>query len=83
MTTEIHDSHRPAQICVGCGKRPDELAEYVSAASEAHSGVTDMTADDYVWQEEGTLNPENGHFLCTDCYVRAGMPSSPRGWVTP
>jgi hypothetical protein len=54
MTTEIHDGNRPELICVGCGKRPDELAEYVSAASEAHSGVADMTAGDYVWQEEGT-----------------------------
>jgi hypothetical protein len=83
MTTEMHDGNRPELICVGCNKRPNELAEYVSAASEAHSGVADMTADDYVWQEEGTLNRENGHFLCTNCYIKAGMPSSRRGWVAP
>jgi hypothetical protein len=79
MTTEMHDGNRPELICVGCNKRPNEPAEYVSAASEAHSGVADMTADDYVWQEEGTLNRENGHFLCTNCYIKAGMPSSRRG----
>jgi hypothetical protein len=74
MTAEMHDGNRPELICVGCNKRPNELAEYVSAASEAHSGVTDMTADDYVWQEEGTLNRENGHFICSECYIQAGCP---------
>jgi hypothetical protein len=77
------DNNRPELICVGCGKTPDELDEYVSAAREECSGVPDMTPDDYVWQEEGTLNRENGHFTCTDCYVRAGMPSWPRGWAAP
>jgi hypothetical protein len=64
-------------LCRRCGKTPSELYEYVNAAG------SDMTPDEYVWQEEGTLNRENGHFLCTDCYITAGMPSSPRGWVTP
>lgn len=73
--------NRPELICNGCGKSPSEIDEYVSAANERHSGVADMTPDEYVWQEEGTLNRESGHFLCTDCYVKAGMPSSPRGWT--
>lgn len=68
----------PEPICTGCGKRPHELAEYVDAAKESR-----MTPDAYVRAEEGTYNRENGHFLCTDCYVRAGMPSSPTGWVAP
>lgn len=70
-------------MCAGCGKSPSEIDEYVSAASEEHSGYPDVTPEQYVWKEEGTLNRENGHFLCTECYVRAGMPSSPRGWVAP
>lgn len=70
-------------ICIGCGRTPSEIQEYVGAASEEASGEPDMTPDDYVWQEEGTLNRENGHFLCTSCYVDARMPSSPRGWTTP
>lgn len=37
----------------------------------------------YVLMEEGTLNPNNGHFLCDDCYIKAGMPSAPGGWVCP
>jgi len=42
-----------------------------------------VDADRYVQQEEGTLNFQNGHFLCTACYILAGMPSSPTGWVAP
>lgn len=69
-------------ICTGCGKSPSELDEYVSAASEEATRVPGgITPDDYCWDEEGTLNRENGHFLCTSCYVAAGMPSSPRGWT--
>lgn len=64
--------------CVGCGKSPSELPEY----SPALTGE-DIGADDYVWQNEGTLNRANGHFLCNECYIRAGMPSSPGGWVAP
>lgn len=72
---------KPATIdllCIGCNKPPAELDEYSGVAE-----IEDMSPDDYVWEEEGTLNRENGHFLCTDCYVRAGMPSTPRGWVAP
>ena len=65
-------------LCVGCNKHPDEIEEYVEIAE-----IEKMSPDDYVRQEEGTYNHENGHFLCTICYVRAGMPSSPRGWKTP
>jgi hypothetical protein len=68
-------------ICVGCAKHPSQLVEYVEAARaepEEYEG-----AADYCWREEGTMNHSNGHFLCTDCYVKAGMPSSRRGWITP
>lgn len=64
--------------CSGCGKRPAEIEEYVEAAADAG-----MTPDVYVRREEGTYNHANGHFLCTICYVNAGMPSSPRGWIAP
>jgi hypothetical protein len=69
-------AHTP--LCVGCNKTPNQLDEYIEAARDEG-----MEPDDYVRKEEGTYNRENGHFLCTDCYVRAGMPSSPRGWVAP
>lgn len=37
----------------------------------------------YIVEEEGTYNPENGHFLCDDCYINAGQPSSINGWRCP
>lgn len=66
-------------ICIKCGKTPSEIEEYVEAAKDEG-----MTPDEYVRTEEGTFNPVNGHFACTDCYIDMGMPSAPgRGWVAP
>jgi hypothetical protein len=64
--------------CIGCGKKPDEIAEYVDAAE-----ANDMSPEQFVEEEEGTYNPTNGHFACTVCYVAMGMPSSPHGWRAP
>jgi hypothetical protein len=65
-------------FCAACGKEPHELQEYVEAAKEMGCEPWE-----YVVREEGTYNRENGHFLCDDCYVTAGCPTSPRGWVAP
>lgn len=65
-------------ICIGCKKHPNELEEYIFAAK-----ANDMTPDDFVRQEEGTLNRTNGHFACTPCYAKMGMPTSPTGWKAP
>jgi hypothetical protein len=67
-------------ICTGCNRPADEIEEYIEAAAEE-----DMTPDDYVKSEEGTYNRANGHFLCTDCYIAAGMPAVPHPgrWVAP
>ena len=70
MTLEI--------TCIGCGKAPDQIDEYTEMAA-----LEEMTPEQYVKVEEGTYNPENGHFACTSCYIRMGMPSSPRGWKAP
>ena len=67
-----------APICKGCGLNPQELDEYIVAGAEEN-----MSAVDYVLNFEGTLNPENNHFLCTPCYIDAGMPSSANGWICP
>ncbi len=71
-------SKLPEFMFIGCGKTPDELSAYISSA-EAEG----ITPDEYVWKEEGTLNPDNGHFLCDSCYIRAGMPSGSDGWIAP
>lgn len=65
-------------ICIGCGKAPNEIGKYVEMAE-----LEGISPEQYVRNEEGTLNLENGHFACTDCYIRMGMPSSPRGWKAP
>lgn len=66
-------------ICIGCNKHPDDIGEYIDESRPLRG----ITPDDYVRSEEGTYNRENGHFLCTGCYVKAGMPSSPTGWKAP
>ncbi len=62
-------------ICIGCKKVPAELEEYAIPAAES-----DMTPEEYVKAEEGTYNPRNGHFACTNCYIAMGMPSTSSGW---
>jgi hypothetical protein len=72
-------------ICFNCHRRPGQIEEYVDAAAEA-SEWNDrvVTPAEYVMQEEGTLNKFNGHFACTECYIRLGSPSAPPpGWKAP
>lgn len=65
-------------ICVGCSRAPEEISEYV-----IEGRMNRMTPEEFVLAEEGTLNPFNGHFMCTECYFKAGMPSAPGGWKAP
>ena len=68
----------PVPICVGCEREADEIEEY----SPAFTGE-DIDPSEYVRDQEGTYNRVNGHFMCTECYIAAGMPSTPGGWVAP
>jgi len=65
-------------ICIGCGRQPHEIPEYVICAEQEG-----MTPHAFVLAEEGTLNITNGHFACTDCYIRMGEPASVYGWKAP
>lgn len=65
--------------CGGCNKRPHELTCYTAITGTRDPEICDR----YVRQEEGTYNLKNGRFLCDDCYIKAGMPTSPTGWVCP
>lgn len=56
-------------VCAGCGKTPSEIEEYITYAK-----VEGITPEEYVVRKEGTYNPTNGRFWCTDCYIRVGMP---------
>lgn len=77
----LHESqvtHDPQPFCIVCYRLPSDIMEY----SPTLTGV-DLSADEYVKKEEGTYNRENGHFLCTKCYIGLGMPSSSGGWTAP
>ena len=64
-------------ICIGCKLSPDEIQEYVEMAEDNEGFSNCKTPDDAVLFNEGTYNKDNGHFLCTTCYIKAGMPSRP------
>lgn len=69
----------PKPICIGCNRTPSQLEEYWPQ----FTGAANLSPDEYVRSSEGTYNRENGHFLCTACYIEAGSPSSPSGWKAP
>lgn len=67
--------------CVRCGLTPDQIPEYVAAAQAETEMGDPMTPNDYVAEEEGTLNQFTGKFACTECYIAMGQPSGPHGWT--
>lgn len=69
---------KPTPVCIGCKLRPGDIPEYIEMAS-----LEDMTPEEFVRTEEGTYNLDNGHFACTTCYIRMGLPTEPFGWVAP
>lgn len=74
-------SHDPAWkppvtlACGRCRRSPDQIG-YGFFADEEHG----ENADHYVWFNEGTLDRDSGVFLCDQCYIVWGMPSSRAGW---
>ena len=68
------------QKCFVCGKKAEELEEYIEAAA-----ANEMPIAKYVAEEEGTYNPDSGNFACSYCYIAIGMPSlpGPVGWKAP
>lgn len=71
-----HRNNADDPICGGCARRPNEMPD-------SYPLEDGESAKDFVLREEGTLNTQNGHFLCDECYIKNGMPSSPHGWVCP
>lgn len=74
---------RPALRCAGCGQAPVDLDCYQLMLTDEDGNRLYPDADAFVWAEEGTLNRRTGRFLCDDCYIKAGMPTAPGGWVVP
>jgi hypothetical protein len=75
-----HNNDPDDPICIGCGRRPEDLGEYIDAAHFA-----EVTPIEYVINEEGTYNSLNGHFMCSPCYIVNGQPSrrAPDRWICP
>ncbi len=71
--------------CARCGNRPedDEMYKYMAESENPSVQPTVEQIRDYVYYNEGTLNHETGAYLCDECYIKAGMPSSREGWVVP
>ncbi len=59
--------------CARCRKVP---AEVVDRAWLEEGEL----AEHYILVNEGTLDRATGAFLCDECYIAVGMPSSPTGW---
>lgn len=60
--------------CIGCGKTPAELPEYISMAE-----VEETTPEQAMIENEGTFDRfERDRFYCTTCYIKAGMPLLPK-----
>ena len=74
---------RPGLICAGCRRQPAEISSYTMMLEDPDAIEEYGTVEEYVWREEGTLNRQTGRFLCDECYIKAGMPSSPMGWTVP
>lgn len=69
--------------CTGCNVLAEDLLCYRFANMDDAGHKIYETESEYVRQEEGTYNRENEHFLCDECYIKAGQPSSPSGWKCP
>lgn len=65
-------------LCIGCKLPPEEISSCVMYAEGQGE-----TPSEYVRENEGTYNHRNGHFLCDGCYIDAGMPVAPGGWIAP
>lgn len=80
----------PKPFCTSCKRHPADIPGYTAEATNYYDALPPIsvvlgaeTIEDAYAREDGTYNPENGHFLCNECYVKAGMPTSPQGWVAP
>lgn len=75
----------PIPHCPGCKKDASEISSVCQFAREEQ-----VTPEEWVRQEEGTYNRENGHFLCDSCFIteesrlgRRLVGTNGRPWVCP
>ena len=65
--------------CCLCRRKPSEIQEYTDMVNESLGRLSNEA--EAVLVEEGTLNPQNALFACTECYIKLGMPTAPGGWI--
>jgi len=73
-STGFHEPIRYNLVCVGCRRTPRQIPEY--------KGLGYASASEACLSEEGTLDRDTGRFLCSPCYIKAGMPVGPAVWET-
>lgn len=69
--------------CQGCKKAPNQINELIEMAKAETEDAGEPVHPNEMAEMDGTYNPENGHFLCMECYIEKGMPSSRYGWTCP
>jgi hypothetical protein len=62
-------------VCCECKRKPRDIPGYISMAAEFG-----ITPEEFVRQNEGTLNTSTGLFCCDGCYIKLGTPTSRKGW---
>ena len=72
------DLNKP--VCIGCGKSPGDIEEYADEAL-----LKRISPERYVKEFESTYNVNNGHFACSQCYMKMGAPIGPayKPWKAP
>jgi len=73
-----------------CGRFARDMPELDNAWPMSEEELNRVPEDErgdlrayFIITNDGTFNPDNGHFLCMGCYIQAGMPVAPHGWVCP
>lgn len=68
----------PELRCCRCNKTPEQIEEYVLEAERSGNyGGEKISATQWCWENEGTMNRKTGRFACTQCYIEMGQPSGP------
>ena len=60
--------------CKICGRFPLEIPEYQHLWDDEGYAEKNVTVEQFMAEQEGTYNPSDKSFYCTECYIKAGMP---------
>ncbi len=67
--------------CAMCKQRPHEIESCVTAAEWLTEHLEEQpTPEQAVIQDDGTYDHISKLFVCDNCYIKIGMPSSRFGW---